>query len=99
MNSLGHKENLGRAAMVAKIIENSELFTDEQLSFYTDAELAETYQALLFIINFNEIQSEYEISKNRNNCSISKNNFYYNINFIIWCFSLPSCFFKYISDI
>ena len=55
MNNLGHKENLGRAAMVAKIIENSELFTDEQLSFYTDAELAETYQALLFIINFNEI--------------------------------------------
>jgi hypothetical protein len=55
MNSLSHIENLGRTEMVAKIIENSELFTDEQLSFYTDAELAETYQALQFIINFNKI--------------------------------------------
>ena len=50
MNSLSHIENLGRTEMVAKIIENSELFTDEQLSFYTDAELVETFQALQFII-------------------------------------------------
>ena len=58
MNNLGHKENLGRAAMVAKIIENSELFTDEQLSFYTDAELAETYQALQFIIKITKNASQ-----------------------------------------
>lgn len=43
-----------RSTMIKEIIENSELFTEEQLSFYTDDEVSETYRALLFIINLNK---------------------------------------------
>ena len=42
--------NTDRPTIIKEIIENSELFTYEELNLYSDIDLEEAHRALLFII-------------------------------------------------